>query len=101
MLHRPLRGPYGAPARRGAAATTVARRGLTSCGVPGDAFDGRGVADGPPGHFCNPRSRGVGGGEAGGALSPGGGFSSGPGRAAPARAEARRAARWGPAAASL
>eukprot|EP00741_Cyanophora_paradoxa_P017654 tig00021013_g17050.t3 len=84
-------------ARRGAAAAIVSRLGLTSC----DALDGRGVADGPPGHFCSLRSRGVGGGETGGALRTGGGFASGPGRVVPARAEARRAARGGPAAASL
>eukprot|EP00741_Cyanophora_paradoxa_P025242 tig00000361_g24362.t5 len=76
-------------ARRGAAAAIASRLGLTSC----DALDGRGVADGPPGHFCNLRSRGVGGGETGGALRTGGGFASGPGRVVPARAEARRAAR--------
>eukprot|EP00741_Cyanophora_paradoxa_P009742 tig00000147_g9438.t2 len=45
------------------------------------------------------RSRGAGGGETGGALGLGGGFTSGPGLAA--RAEARQAARWGSAAASL
>eukprot|EP00741_Cyanophora_paradoxa_P006568 tig00001025_g6357.t2 len=84
-------------ARRGAAAAIASRLGLTSC----DALDGRGVAEGPPGHFCNLRSRGVGGGETGGALRTGGGFASGPGRVVPARAEARRAARGGPAAASL
>eukprot|EP00741_Cyanophora_paradoxa_P015390 tig00020878_g14855.t2 len=45
------------------------------------------------------RSRGAGGGETGGMLGLGGGFTAGPGHAA--RAEAGRAARWGPSAASL
>eukprot|EP00741_Cyanophora_paradoxa_P011899 tig00020571_g11499.t2 len=52
--------------------------------------------------LCRSRSRcaGAGGGETGDALGLGGGFTSGPGGAAPARAEARQAARGSPAVAS-
>eukprot|EP00741_Cyanophora_paradoxa_P011898 tig00020571_g11499.t1 len=47
------------------------------------------------------RGAGAGGGEAGGAREPSGGFTAEPGRTAPVQAGARRAAREGPVSASL